>query len=149
MRNNAGAYAFAQDLFTKAEDFLILGTTAGTYYITEDLLTVDSADCLIQAIQADDTRVVQLITEMSTARRSRAPKNRVPLDPGSGTLPAAATGQAFCRRSARATDILDRPRCAAHWHPGYRGAVAQLRLVVLAGHDASRGRLRRASTSGG
>lgn len=76
VRNNAGGYVFAKDLFTKAEDFLILGTTGGTYYITEDRLTVDNAGWLIQAIQADGTRVVQLITEMSTARPPRAPKNR-------------------------------------------------------------------------
>jgi len=76
VRNNAGGYVFAKDLFTKVEDFLILGTTGGTFYITEDRLTVDNAGWLIQAIQADGDRVVRLITEVSTARPSRAPKNR-------------------------------------------------------------------------
>jgi 60 kDa SS-A/Ro ribonucleoprotein len=66
VRNNAAGYVFAKDLFTKTEDFLTLGTTGGTYYITEDRLTVDNAGWLIQAIQADGTRVVQLITEVST-----------------------------------------------------------------------------------
>ena len=76
VRNNAGGYVFAKELFSKVEDFLILGTTGGTYYIAEDRLTVDNAGWLIQAIQADGTRVVRLITEVSTARPPRAPKNR-------------------------------------------------------------------------
>lgn len=76
VRNNAGGYVFAKDLFTKVEDFLILGTTGGTYYISEDRLTMGNAGWLIEAIQADGTRVVRLITDVSTARPPRAPKNR-------------------------------------------------------------------------
>jgi len=76
VRNNAGGYVFAKDLFTRVEDFLILGTTGGTFYITEDRLTVDNAGWLIQAVQADGARVVRLITAVSTARPPRAPKNR-------------------------------------------------------------------------
>lgn len=76
VRNNAGGYVFAKDLFAKVEDFLILGTAGGTYYITEDRLTMDNAGWLIQAIQSDGAGVVRLITEVSTARPPRAPKNR-------------------------------------------------------------------------
>ncbi|MDX6395744.1 MAG: 60 kDa SS-A/Ro ribonucleoprotein, partial [Streptosporangiaceae bacterium] len=35
VRNNTGGYVFGQDLWTKLEDFLILGTTGGTYYLRE------------------------------------------------------------------------------------------------------------------
>jgi hypothetical protein len=76
VRNNAGGYVFGKDLFAKVEDFLILGTTGGTFYITEDRLTADNAGWLIQAVQADGARVLRLITEVSTARPPRAPKNR-------------------------------------------------------------------------
>jgi hypothetical protein len=76
VRNNAGGYVFAKDLMTKVEDFLILGTAGGTYYISEDRLTMDNAGWLIQAIQSDGAGVVRLITEVSTARPPRAPKNR-------------------------------------------------------------------------
>ena len=76
VRNNAGGYVFAKDSFTKVEDFLVLGTTGGTFYISEDRLTMDNAGWLIAAIQADGARVVRLITEVSTARPPRAPKNR-------------------------------------------------------------------------
>jgi 60 kDa SS-A/Ro ribonucleoprotein len=111
VRNNAGGYVFAKDLFTKAEDFLILGTTGGTYYITEDRLTVDNAGWLIQAIQADGTRVVQLITEVSTARPPRAPKNRAAVFAlamvfSCGDPAAVQAAKAAFARVVRTTDHL-------------------------------------------
>jgi 60 kDa SS-A/Ro ribonucleoprotein len=111
VRNNAGGYVFTKDLFTKAEDFLILGTTGGTYYITEDRLTVDNAGWLIQAIQADGTRVVQLITEVSTARPPRAPKNRaavfaLALVFSCGDPAAVQAAKAAFARVVRTTDHL-------------------------------------------
>ena len=111
VRNNAGGYVFAKDLFTKAEDFLILGTTGGTFYITEDRLTVDNAGWLIQAIQADGTRVVQLITEVSTARPPRAPKNRAAVFAlamvfSCGDPAAVQAAKAAFARVVRTTDHL-------------------------------------------
>lgn len=86
VRNNAGGYGFGKDLWTRLEDFLILGTTGGTYYVGEDKLTADNAKVVFDAIQADGVRVVNLATEISTARPPRAPKNR----PALFTLAAAA-----------------------------------------------------------
>jgi 60 kDa SS-A/Ro ribonucleoprotein len=111
LRNNAGGYVFAKDLFTKVEDFLVLGTTGGTYYITEDRLTVDNAGWLIQAIQADGTRVVQLITEVSTARPPRAPKNRAAVFAlamvfSCGDPAAVQAAKAAFARVVRTTDHL-------------------------------------------
>ena len=111
VRNNAGGYVFAKDLFTKVEDFLILGTTGGTFYITEDRLTVDNAGWLIQAIQADGTRVVQLITEVSTARPPRAPKNRAAVFAlamvfSCGDPAAVQAAKAAFARVVRTTDHL-------------------------------------------
>ncbi len=76
VRNNAGGYVFGKDLWTKLEDFLILGTTGGTYYLREDRLTEANVDVLVQAIQEDGPRVVRLVTGISAARPPRAPKNR-------------------------------------------------------------------------
>jgi len=111
VRNNAGGYVFAKDLFTKVEDFLILGTTGGTFYITEDRLTVDNTGWLIQAIQADGTRVVQLITEVSTARPPRAPKNRAAVFAlamvfSCGDPAAVQAAKAAFARVVRTTDHL-------------------------------------------
>ncbi|MFF0866882.1 TROVE domain-containing protein [Nonomuraea sp. NPDC003560] len=76
VRNAAGGYAFAKDVWRKLEDFLILGTTGGTYYVGENQLTADNAGVLFQAIAEDGPRVVRLLTDISTARPPRAPKQR-------------------------------------------------------------------------
>ncbi|MEW9553719.1 TROVE domain-containing protein [Nonomuraea sp. NPDC050783] len=76
VRNAAGGYVFDKDLWTRLEDFLILGTTGGTYYVGQDRLTAENAAVLSQAIAADGPRVVELLTAISTARPPRAPKQR-------------------------------------------------------------------------
>ncbi|UBU10893.1 TROVE domain-containing protein [Nonomuraea gerenzanensis] len=98
MRNAAGGYVFAKDLWTRLEDFLILGTTGGTYYVGEDKLTAQNAGVLFQAIAEDGPRVVRLLTEISTARPPRAPKQR----PALFALAAAyAEGDADTRQAAK------------------------------------------------
>ncbi len=74
VRNAAGGYVFAKDIWTQVEDFLILGTTGGTYYVSDDKLTDTNVDLLFQAIAEDGSRLVGLITAISTARPPRAPK---------------------------------------------------------------------------
>ncbi|RBQ18296.1 TROVE domain-containing protein [Spongiactinospora rosea] len=98
VRNAAGGYVFAKDLWDRVEDFLILGTTGGTYYVGEDRLTEQNADVLFQAIAADGPRVVALLTDISTARPPRAPKNH----PALFALAACyARGDAATRRAAK------------------------------------------------
>ena len=100
VRNNAGGYGFAKDLWTRLEDFLILGTTGGTYYAGEDRLTADNARVVFDAVAADGVRVVDLATEISTARPPRAPKNR----PALFVLAAAAArGDADTRQAVKAS----------------------------------------------
>ncbi|MGW2219732.1 TROVE domain-containing protein [Nonomuraea sp. NPDC001684] len=98
VRNAAGGYAFAKDVWRKLEDFLILGTTGGTYYVGENQLTADNAGVLFQAIAEDGPRVVRLLTDISTARPPRAPKQR----PALFALAACyAKGDADTRRAAK------------------------------------------------
>ncbi|MEU7003944.1 TROVE domain-containing protein [Nonomuraea sp. NPDC046570] len=98
VENAAGGYVFDKDLWTKLEDFLILGTTGGTYYAGEDQLTAENADVLFQAIAEDGPRVVDLLTAVSTARPPRAPKQR----PALFALAAAyAKGDADTRQAAK------------------------------------------------
>ncbi|NDU75727.1 TROVE domain-containing protein [Actinomadura sp. DSM 109109] len=100
VRNNAGGYGFAKDLWTRLEDFLILGTTGGSYYVGEDQLTADNAQVVFDAIAADGVRAVALATEISTARPPRAPKNR----PALFVLAAAAAqGDAGTRQAVKAS----------------------------------------------
>lgn len=86
--NNAGGYVFAKDLWTRLEDFLILGTTGGIYYLGEDKLTADNAEVVFQAVREDGPRAVALLTDISASRPPRAPKNR-------GCLFALAAASAF------------------------------------------------------
>ncbi|GGK61571.1 RNA-binding protein [Sphaerisporangium melleum] len=111
VKNAAGGYAYAKDTWTRLEDFLILGTSGGTYYVGEDKLTADNADVLFKAITEDGSRVVALLVDVSTARPPRAPKNR----PALFALAAAyAKGDADTRQAtktalskvARTTDHL-------------------------------------------
>ncbi|WP_141576263.1 TROVE domain-containing protein [Actinomadura sp. WMMA1423] len=100
VRNNAGGHVFAKDLWTRLEDFIILGTTGGTYYVGEDRLTADNAQVVFDAIAADGVRAVDLATEISTARPPRAPKNR----PALFVLAAAAArGDAGTRQAVKAS----------------------------------------------
>ncbi|WP_188195990.1 TROVE domain-containing protein [Nonomuraea sp. SYSU D8015] len=99
VQNAAGGYAFAKDLWRKLEDFLILGTTGGTYYVSEDRLTAENAGVLFQAIIEDGPRVVSLLTSISTARPPRAPKQR----PALFALAACyAKGDPATRQAAKA-----------------------------------------------
>ncbi|MFI6813720.1 TROVE domain-containing protein [Nonomuraea sp. NPDC050328] len=99
VRDNAGGYVFAKDLWQQVEDFLILGTAGGTYYLGQDRLTADNAGTLFQAIREDGVRVVELVTAVSTARPPRAPKQR----PALFALAAAyAQGDAGTRQAAKA-----------------------------------------------
>ncbi|WP_433431351.1 TROVE domain-containing protein [Nonomuraea sp. CA-141351] len=98
VRNAAGGYVFGKDLWSKLEDFLILGTTGGTYYVTEDRLTADNAGVLFQAIAENGPRVVELLSAISTARPPRAPKQR----PALFALAACyAKGDADTRQAAK------------------------------------------------
>ncbi|TMR08520.1 TROVE domain-containing protein [Nonomuraea turkmeniaca] len=99
VRNAAGGYVFAKDVWQRVEDFLILGTTGGTYYVSQDKLTAENADVLFQAIAQDGPRVVELLTGISTARPPRAPKQR----PALFALAACyAKGDAATRQAAKA-----------------------------------------------
>lgn len=98
VRNAAGGYVFGKDLWTRLEDFLILGTTGGTYYVSENKLTAENAGVVFQAIAKDGPRVVRLLTDISTARPPRAPKQR----PALFALAACyAKGDADTRQAAK------------------------------------------------
>lgn len=72
--NNAGGWVFGLDDLARAQRFLILGTTGGTYYVGETDLTKDNA-AVIVALANDPSagpKLVDLIVEVSL--RGRAPK---------------------------------------------------------------------------
>ena len=71
--NSAGGYSWQVDMWGQLRRFLILGSEGGTYYINERTLTLENANSVISAIQADGLRVVNEIVTISDS--GRAPKN--------------------------------------------------------------------------
>lgn len=99
VQNNAGGYTYAKDTFTRLEDFLIIGTSGGTYYVGEQKLTLDNVQVVYDAIAQDGPRAVALAVDVSAGHPPRAPKNH----PALFLLAAAITrGDLDTRRAARA-----------------------------------------------
>ena len=93
--NSAGGYAWAVDDWKRLDRFLVLGSEGGTYYISEQKLTLDNATCVERCIKADGPKVVNRVVEVSEA--GRAPKN----DPALFALAmCASTGDTKTRQLA-------------------------------------------------
>ncbi|MBP7253328.1 MAG: TROVE domain-containing protein [Alphaproteobacteria bacterium] len=71
--NNAGGYFYAVDDWTLLDRFLVLGTEAGTYYVSPVQLTKDNAAAIQRLLVTDGLKVVERIVAISKA--GRAPKN--------------------------------------------------------------------------
>jgi 60 kDa SS-A/Ro ribonucleoprotein len=83
--NNGGGFAFAVDDWTRLDRFLVLGAEHGSYYVSEQRLTVENAQAVQRCIHSDGGRTVQRIVQISEA--GRAPKN----DPAIFALAMAAS----------------------------------------------------------
>lgn len=73
VKNNAGGFVFATDIWTRLERFLILGCEGGSYYVGERPMTVDNAKVVLECAAVDSSRTVKTIAGISSA--GRAPKN--------------------------------------------------------------------------
>ncbi len=73
VKNSAGGFTWEVDNWVRLNRWLILGSEGGTYYATEKKLTLENANCILDAIAEDGLRVVRTIVEVSHA--GRAPKN--------------------------------------------------------------------------
>ena len=66
VQNNAGGYSFAVDDMTRLNRFLILGSSAPTYYVSERKLTKENLDAVERLLQAGRGKeVVDRIVEIS------------------------------------------------------------------------------------
>lgn len=93
--NSAGGFAWKVTDAVRLDRFLILGTEGGSYYSTERALTLDNAEAVLRAIEADGPAVVRRVVEISEA--GRAPKN----DPAIFVLALAASrGDRATRQAA-------------------------------------------------
>lgn len=73
IKNYAGAYAFKADIWTRLNRFLTIGSEGGTYYASEQKVTVDNMQAVRECVTQDGLRVVREVVEISKA--GRAPKN--------------------------------------------------------------------------
>lgn len=93
--NSAGGWAWPVNDMVRLDRFLILGTEGGSYYSSERALTLDNAEAVLRAIEADGVAVVRRVVEISEA--GRAPKN----DPAIFVLALAASrGDEATRKAA-------------------------------------------------
>ena len=76
VRNSAGGYVFAKDQRGKLEDFMILGTTGGTFALGEEQVTQLNTDVLFAAAREDGRGVAELAVDVSAGTPPRAVKNR-------------------------------------------------------------------------
>jgi 60 kDa SS-A/Ro ribonucleoprotein len=129
--NSAGGYSWQVNDWMRLDRFLILGAEGGTYYIGERDLVKQNHDAVVRCIQADGSRVVKRIVEISDA--GRAPKN----DPAIFALAlvvthgdAAAKAEAFanlrkvCRIATHLFHFAEYVNAMRGWGRGLRNAVA-------------------------
>jgi 60 kDa SS-A/Ro ribonucleoprotein len=131
VQNSASGYSFAVDCWKRLDRFLILGSEGGSYYASEQKLTIDNLKAVKECAEKDGLRVVNRILEIS--RGGRAPKN----DPALMALAyVAAKGDITARTSALA-NLPEIARIGTHlfhfvayvrqfrgWGRGLRRAVA-------------------------
>jgi 60 kDa SS-A/Ro ribonucleoprotein len=79
VKNSAGGYSFEKDDWVKAEDFIILGTAGGTFYMGQDKLTLENAAVLLKLAKSDGARLAALACEISVSTPPRAMSNNGPL----------------------------------------------------------------------
>lgn len=71
--NNAGGFVWAVDDWQRLERFLILGTEGGSYYASEQTLTLENAEAVKRCVSLDGGRVVEQVVAIS--KSGRAAKN--------------------------------------------------------------------------
>jgi 60 kDa SS-A/Ro ribonucleoprotein len=131
VKNSAGGFVYAVDDWTRLDRWIILGSEKGTYYASEQKLTVANLKAVAACVKADGLRVVERIVELSES--GRAYKN----DPALMAL-AYAAGKGDDKTRVAALDALPKvARIGTHlfhfasfveqfrgWGRGLRGAVA-------------------------
>jgi 60 kDa SS-A/Ro ribonucleoprotein len=70
MKNSSGAYVFTLDKWAQFERFLILGTTGNHYYVSEKQLTTVAAKSVIECINENPQKAVELVVTVSESGRA-------------------------------------------------------------------------------
>ncbi|MEO1163657.1 MAG: TROVE domain-containing protein [Chloroflexota bacterium] len=128
--NSAGGYSWSVDTWEQLNRFLILGSEGGSYYATEQTLSVENAQNLLACIQADGARTVQTIVDVSQG--GRAPKNDAAIfalalaasagDDATRRLALNAV-PAVCRTATHLFSFVDVIKGMRGWGRGLRNAI--------------------------
>lgn len=133
VKNSAGGFSFVLDDWKRLEQFLILGSEGGTYYVNERKLTRENAAVVQRCLNADGPRAVEVIASISEA--GRAPKN----DPAIFALAIAASNSStkdtrdaalaalprVCRIGTHLFSFIDDVEKMRGWGTDLRQAVAK------------------------
>lgn len=131
--NSAGGYSYALSDWDRLLRFLILGSEGGTYYTTEQKLTLENAKCVERLISSGGgLRLVEIVVEVSDA--GRAPKNdpaiyalAVALKKGDDATRAAARAAVpkVCRTGTHLMHLAAFVNDLGGWGRGTKRAFAQ------------------------
>lgn len=129
--NSAGGFAWQLDPWKLLDRFLILGTEGGTFYVSEQRLTVEQATNALSLAKSAGPRFVERVVELS--KTGRAPKN----DPAIFALALASafgdleTRQAafaalplVCRTGTHLFQFVSEAEQLRGWGRGMRKAIA-------------------------
>lgn len=128
VKNSAGGYAFQITPWQRLERFLVLGNEGGTYYASEQKLTLENARCVEACLAEDAERTVRTIVDVSQA--GRAPKN----DPAIfalalatkrtvGRTQAYAAVSKVCRTGTHLFQFAQTCKMLRGWGRGLRRAI--------------------------
>lgn len=69
VKNSAGGYVFQVDDWTRLNRFLILGNEGGSYYVSENEMSLDNYDVIKRCLALDSKRTVDTIVQISDEGR--------------------------------------------------------------------------------
>lgn len=107
-RNAAGGYVFKTADLMYVQRFLVLGTSAPTYYATAQALTKDAAEHVVKMAEKNNRELVDLIVDISVS--GRAPKP----NPAIFALAIAASHGSSEDRAYALSKLSDVCRTATH-----------------------------------
>lgn len=80
VRNSAGGYTFRVDEWQRLRRFLVLGTDGGTYYASEQKLTTDNAQFVLDLVNRDRESGIRVVDEVRiVSLENLAPRQKATL----------------------------------------------------------------------
>ena len=131
VKNSDGLYVFGVDKFKKLDRFLILGSEGGSYYASQQNLTKECMQSVMDCLTEDGVRTVNRIVEISVAGRAPKPEPAIfALALATKGFDAATTKAALsaipkvCRTATHLFTFIDYRKQFGGWNRSLRNAVS-------------------------